>query len=253
MIVETSAIILRSMKYGDTSKIVTCYSQQYGQIKILAKGARSSKSKFGSSLEPLTESHLVFYKKEGRDLHLLSKSEIINSINPFISDSDILIEALSVIEIFFRIHHHEEKNESAYELLSETLKALPKNKLNRTQLIIHFYLNLCSLFGVSLALEKCQKCNTKYQELENVLTSYFIPVTGTLICEECYSEHHSISSTKIEKLLLEQLILISNLTPKLIVTNIFPKNNYKELKNILFDYIVLHVEGVKKLQSQQLF
>ena len=37
MIVSTNAIVLRSMKYGDTSKIVTVYSRKYGKMKVIAK------------------------------------------------------------------------------------------------------------------------------------------------------------------------------------------------------------------------
>ena len=63
MIVSTDAIVLRSMKYGETSKIVTLYSKKFGKIKVIAKGARSAKSKFGASLEPMMHSSVIFYKK----------------------------------------------------------------------------------------------------------------------------------------------------------------------------------------------
>ena len=77
MLVTTEAIVLRSRKQGDTSKIVSLYTRDYGFVDVIAKGAREMKSKFGSALEPFTLSKVTFYKKEGRDLYLLANAEVI--------------------------------------------------------------------------------------------------------------------------------------------------------------------------------
>ncbi|MDA0987167.1 MAG: DNA repair protein RecO [Bacteroidetes bacterium] len=253
MIVKSDAIILRSIKFRDTSKIITCYSKEFGQIKLLAKGARSQKSKFGASLEPITESHIVFYKKEGKDLNLLSKCEIINSINPFLKNYEILVEALSIIEIFYRSHHHEEKNVKAYFLISETLKAISQSNPNITQIIICFYLNLSKLFGVSLTLDHCHECKLDYKIEKNITTNYLIKSNGTLICENCYNLKSTLSSFKIGKNLLQELILISNLNPQEVIKINFPNLEFNELRNVLFEYITLHIEGIKNIQSQKIF
>ncbi len=99
MIVSTDAIVLRSMKYGETSKIVTLYSQKFGKIKVIAKGARGAKSRFGASLEPMTHSSVILYKKEERELNLLSKSEITKSFLKFGSSGDRLATGLAVVEL----------------------------------------------------------------------------------------------------------------------------------------------------------
>ena len=39
MLIKTDAIILATMKFRDTSKIVTFYTKEYGKIKGIAKGA----------------------------------------------------------------------------------------------------------------------------------------------------------------------------------------------------------------------
>ena len=71
MIVKTDAIVLKSMRFRETSKIVTFYTRRYGKIAAVAKGARETKNKFGAALEPMTGVNLVFYKKEQRDLQLV--------------------------------------------------------------------------------------------------------------------------------------------------------------------------------------
>ena len=65
-IAKTEAIVLKSMKYRETSKIVTFYTKQFGKITGLVKSARSAKNKFGSSLNLFSHIELVIYKKEGK-------------------------------------------------------------------------------------------------------------------------------------------------------------------------------------------
>src|SRR3989304_672478 len=105
MIVSTDAIVLRSMKYGDTSKIVTLYSRKYGKIKVIAKGARSAKSKYGASLEPMTHSSIVIYKTEHRELHLLSKCEIASPFHKLNDDGDKMVVGLALVEIVNMVMH----------------------------------------------------------------------------------------------------------------------------------------------------
>jgi DNA repair protein RecO (recombination protein O) len=74
MLVTTDAIVLRSRKQGDTSKICALYTKEYGLVDVIAKGAREMKSKFAGSLELFMHVTAVFYKKQGKELYLLSKS-----------------------------------------------------------------------------------------------------------------------------------------------------------------------------------
>src|SRR5439155_321448 len=71
-------IVLKRHALGDTSRIVVAYTREHGLIKLVAKGARQSPSRFGFALEPLSRSRFGFYFKPDRDLHLLSQAETID-------------------------------------------------------------------------------------------------------------------------------------------------------------------------------
>jgi DNA repair protein RecO (recombination protein O) len=79
MITKTEAVVLKSMNYRDSSKIVTFYTRGFGKVKCIAKGARQMKSKFGAGLEPITNVSLVLYKKEHRELQLVSQCDAIKT------------------------------------------------------------------------------------------------------------------------------------------------------------------------------
>ena len=64
MIAKTEAVVLRSMKYRETSRIVSFYTKQFGKISGIVKGARSPKNAFGSALQPMSHVSLVLYKKD---------------------------------------------------------------------------------------------------------------------------------------------------------------------------------------------
>ena len=71
-LIKTTALLLRSLRFGDTSRIVTVLTPEYGKWSAVAKGVRGPKSRFGASLEILTLSSLVVYYRRGRDLQLIS-------------------------------------------------------------------------------------------------------------------------------------------------------------------------------------
>ena len=79
-IVTSEGIVLKTHALGDTSRIVTVYTRDHGLRKLVAKGARKTPSRFGYALEPLSRSRLVFYLKADRDLHLLSRAEVVDAL-----------------------------------------------------------------------------------------------------------------------------------------------------------------------------
>ena len=74
-LVRSEGIVLKTHALGDTSRIVVVYTREHGMVRLVAKGARKTPSRFGFALEPLSRSRFVFYHKPDRDLHLLSQAE----------------------------------------------------------------------------------------------------------------------------------------------------------------------------------
>ena len=79
MICSTKAIVLNHKKFSDTSLICNLYSENYGKISIIAKGARSLKNPHGAVLEPLNYIDLIYYYKPKRNIQLFKEASIINN------------------------------------------------------------------------------------------------------------------------------------------------------------------------------
>ena len=123
-ILKSEGVVLRRIKYGETSLIATLYTKSSGKISLIAKGARKPKSKFVGSLEPATHSSVIYYHKESREVQVLSEIEIINA-NIYISENlRKSAVALAIVGLVDSVMSGTESNEELFELLTGTLSAL---------------------------------------------------------------------------------------------------------------------------------
>lgn len=152
MIVTTEAIILQSRKFSDSSKIVSAFTEQFGKVSLIAKGARSPKSKFGGALEQLSHSTLTFYKKPNRDLYILSKAETAVARRRLSESYERLTAGLAIAEAVDTSQEHEETNPALFRLIVEALDALSAAESNEFSIIVAFQLRLAELMGFALTM-----------------------------------------------------------------------------------------------------
>jgi DNA repair protein RecO (recombination protein O) len=185
MITKTEAVILKSMDYRDSSKIVTFYTRRFGKIKCVAKGARQRKNKFGAGLEPITSVMLVLYKKELRDLQLVSQCDAIKTYRNTHSDLDRMAVALSTLELVNQLVHEEEESEPLYQLLVETLDEIEKAARNVLNLFFAFEIRCAALFGFAPDFTSCSVCGRWLDEIVGDGSVLFQLARGSVVCGAC--------------------------------------------------------------------
>lgn len=155
MISTTEAIILKSIKYRDSSKLLTVYTAEFGRCSLIANGARKAKNKFGSALEPMSCSTLTFYKRNGKDLHTLSGAETSVPLRNLMESFDRITSGLAICEIVYNTQIHEEQNLALFSLLKNTLLALNMSERNEQTLVLWFQAQYAALLGFQLLPERC--------------------------------------------------------------------------------------------------
>ncbi len=155
MIITDTAIILHSRKYSETSKILTVYSAEHGKLSLLAKGARSPKSKFGASLEALSHSSITVYKKQHRDLHLITKAETATPLRRIAEDYTRLTVGLAIAELTSVTQEPEEASSAVFELLRSALELLNNAQDNEYALLIAFQIRLADIMGFAPNFSVC--------------------------------------------------------------------------------------------------
>jgi DNA repair protein RecO (recombination protein O) len=261
LLVKTEVIVLRLMKYRDTSRIVTFYSKEYGKLKGIAKGARTAKNKFGSSLEPLSHSMLLIYKKEHRDLHLISQCDSIDSFRNLTEDLDRMTVALSVLELIDHVTHHEERTPELFALLVDTLNALNESARNYNTYLQAFQLRLAALLGYAANFDTCGQCGKPVPagDLENQVA--FQIVRGAIFCNICRnpvdSELLSIDKGAVSIALSMQAVQIIR---RLVNAQLLSLNNLdyngrigNEIDELIRLYLRYHFDGLKPLKSIEFF
>jgi len=257
MLVKTEAIVLKSMKYRDTSKIVTFYSKEYGKIKGIAKGARTAKNIFGSALEPMSQVLLVIYKKEHQDIHLISQCDSIDPYKNLTQDLDRMVIALGIIELCNQLTHHEEKNPGLYTLLIEALDALNKASKNYNIYLYAFEIRIAMLFGYSPDLETCGNCGEHIiPDIKSKKVGFQI-IRGAVFCNKCYdpgrgnNQNISLADCSVPALQILRRLMTAQFSS---LGNIeFSTNIGNEIDMLLRLYLRYHFDGLKPLKSTEIF
>jgi DNA repair protein RecO (recombination protein O) len=77
--IASQALVLRTYKLGETSKVVVLLTRERGKLRAVAKGARGARPRYQSALEPLSEVRVTLYGRQGAELLRLGECELIRS------------------------------------------------------------------------------------------------------------------------------------------------------------------------------
>ncbi len=252
LIVTTEAVVLKSMKYRETSKIVTLFTKKFGKISAIVKGARGSKSKYGSSLEPMSYVSVVLYKKEGRELQTVSQCDKMKSFRQLTEDIDKIAVGLSVVEVV-TIVAHEEENPSLFKLLLDTLSAIDTTEKNAVNYFYNFQIHLTRILGFQPVFDKCISCDSeifsKSVQLESIL--YHLARGGPL-CRNCAHEPGNKMKLTIKVFRILERFSTGSALAGIQNIEIDPKSKI-EIENFLWSYLKYHVTGFRTLKSRKVF
>jgi DNA repair protein RecO (recombination protein O) len=189
---RTQAVVLRSRKIRESSKVVVLFSQNFGKISTIAKGSLKPKSKFGSSLELFTHSAIIFYKKETRDLHTLSSSEIVNAFDNIRKDVIKLAYASVASEMVERLVPQEEPNKGLFTLLVSALREIDAAQRPHLEILLSSYqLKVLHLVGYGPELARCVRCGRQVGE-----RVWFGLMSGGVLCPMCKDKDlHTVTMT----------------------------------------------------------
>jgi DNA repair protein RecO (recombination protein O) len=241
-IIKTEAIVLNKIKYGDTSMIATLYTKDFGKLSGIIKGGRSSKSKIGSAVDQLNHLEIILYKKDTREVQLISNASIISHFPGIKNEFKKLQYALAVLELLKKLTPEHETN---LRLFTGTVRILTlMDSSNETALVLfgRYFLFFLTEIGYEPQFEKCTSCGKSNLKDENLGYNYDLGI----LCSKCSRDKPY--SFSIETELFEYL--------KCLKTN---KNTEKfdkvvKEKTVVFleNFTMHHIPDFKGLQSIKL-
>ncbi len=179
MLKRTEGIVLKSSVFGEADLIVTYLSRDYGLLKVFAKSPRKIKSRFGSSLEPLTYSSISFIGKEDANLPRLTQSDIIKNFHPLRDNLKCFLGVAEILEMTLKFLPEKESNFKAFKLLLDTLVKLESDCVNSLY-YLYYKIRFLELSGYLPRLNTCGRCGAGGNGSHNFYVSH-----GSIICERC--------------------------------------------------------------------
>ncbi len=231
-VVETKGIVLSSLKYGDTSLIVRCYTEKHGLKSFIAKGVFTKKKRQTAIYFPLNEIDLIYSPKANEQQLVFLKSAQTAyyyqslHINPIKS---AIIFFLS--EILNLILKTEEYNPDLYQFIKQSLLLFDEKTSDFSDFHLVFLLNLTHFLGF-------------YPNTENENEALFDLENGFFTAQNSSINMLNPTETILLKKLLE--------TPfDLASKNQFNQQQRSLLLDILIRYFQIHTNNFKKPNSLQ--
>jgi DNA repair protein RecO (recombination protein O) len=155
VIVKTRAVVLKELKYRDQSKICSIYSRDFGKMSVMIKGARNPKNKLNGLFSAGNVIDMVIYRKNNRDLQLVSDGNLVSS--PMVPEPDINRFAVlyNIIDLVRLTTENDEQNMQLFTLLTSTLEKLYGKCADFRLLYAWFLLRFVSLLGFQPSLKRC--------------------------------------------------------------------------------------------------
>ena len=147
MIVRTEAIVLKSVNYGETSQVVTLFTRASGTVAVMAKGARSPKSKFGSALQVLSHVQVVYYFKPTREVHTLSEASHLTRFTNIYADLGRMSVAARIVEGLATLFRRPEPDPSLFDAVHGVLDRLNGSDEHWGNLLPYAQLRMCASLG----------------------------------------------------------------------------------------------------------
>ncbi len=179
--VRSPSLILHAFAYGDTSRILRLLTPEYGLRSVIAKGARSPRSRFGGMLEPFTEGEAQFILRPGRDLLTLSGFSLVRSRQAIGRDLASFTGASLVAEFILRFAL-EEANPGLYDTVGAAFDRLAAEDEDAAGTALARIWNLITLFGFRPEMMNCVHCGRSIGDDE---ASRFDPEAGGVACLRC--------------------------------------------------------------------
>jgi DNA repair protein RecO (recombination protein O) len=218
-LLDSEAFVLNGFRYGESSKIITLYSKEFGKFNAIVKGVRNVKARYSGVFENMNLVRIFLNKKENRSLQVIGKADIINQFNGIKSDLDKLAVGYNMLDILNKTSEEYDTAYNAFALLKEVFCFLENSKTNFGFILLYYMYRLSLIQGHDFL-----------SFIEN----------GTLVKDSVYK----ISSEQTDFLGIFRENNISELKTELIA-----ENDVKYLCKVLFNFFALNYNKFNFLKS----
>jgi DNA repair protein RecO (recombination protein O) len=185
-LIETAAIVLRTIDYGEADRVVTLLGRTSGCVSAIARGARKSQRRFGGGLGLCAVGTAAIRERAGSDLFTLERFDVTAS-HPSLS-----LEVLRVAEVAYaaelvtKLCAPRQPEPAIFDALAELLGRVDSEGASSARLRV-FELVLLDRLGFAPVLDACAVCGRDDLSRGDAIDVRWNPARGGVVCRACGS------------------------------------------------------------------
>ena len=229
---KTRAIVLHSLRYGETRLIVTLYTEQFGRQSYIINSGRSSKSRGNISMfQPLSLLNLDVVHKSSRELQFIKEAGILIPLTSIATRVVKSTVALFMAEVIYRLIREHEQNPDLFEFIFQSVVWLENHSEGLNNFHLYFLVNLSRFIGL--------EPDNNY----NAINTFFDMEQGKYVSRQPIHSHFFDQSGS--KILYQVQTGKSSECAALRIDNL----NRRKLLMGMIEFYDIHLGGMNKLKS----
>jgi DNA repair protein RecO (recombination protein O) len=180
---KSAAVVIGGFPLGESDRVVSFYSREYGRLHGVAKAARRMRSRFGGALELFTLGELVFFDTGRSDLLRVDHFDVTRPFEGLRGDLDRLGHASWVVECVGRLTAERDRHVALFGLLVRALRTI-ETAAAPADVAVCFGVRCLDVLGHRPRLDRCGTCGRAYPFPEAAVDE------SGLVCPGCRLEAH---------------------------------------------------------------
>jgi DNA repair protein RecO (recombination protein O) len=181
------AFVLARYPFRERDLVVALLTRGSGQVRMVARRARTLRSSQATSMEPLALINVTYYERPGAELATLHEASVVRSGFPLAADPPAWAAGQVVAELALLYCQPGQRAEAAFRLVDRCLACLLERHEPES---VAWYAELwfLKLAGVFPELDRCGVCGADLPEGPRV----FDPAEKRFTCQEHRPAHSAV-------------------------------------------------------------
>lgn len=176
---QTKGLIIREQTVGESDKLVTILTEDFGLVKAFVRRAKTIKSQNLSSTSLFSYADFALYRS--KDAYVVDHATPIELFFDLRGDIETLSLAQYFAQLAYYLSAEEQPAPEMLRLILNALHLLSKGKKDKKMLKAIVELRAMSLGGFMPNLLACYRCGTYESDI-----MYFDVEEGCIYCKDCY-------------------------------------------------------------------
>lgn len=176
--IKIKGIVLKSVDFGDSDKLVTIFSAEKGILTAKARGVKKPKAKLAFAAQPFAFVEFILFRQG--DFFSIKTATSIDQFFDITLDFDRYILMLSILEIISKTMKQNAPDPEVFLLLLSALEAAVYKNANPMLVFIKFMIELMKLLGFEINFLSCASCDCEISE-----PYAFSFDLGGMLCKKC--------------------------------------------------------------------